>query len=172
MRLSRNGFNYTSLATQSKSIDPKLNIISIVMSQSVKFSNYNVGDNIPSLEVPVIKHQDLVRYSGASGDFNPIHSDYLFARKVGLDNVIAHGMYIMAMLGRMLSDWALPKQLHSLNVKFKNKTNLGAKVLCSGKIIKKEKGENGIKILKLSLEATSEGSVLISGDAIIHCEQD
>jgi acyl dehydratase len=49
---------------------------------------------------------DLVRYAGASGDFNPIHWNERIAVSVGLPNVIAHGMYTMALAGRFLSDWA------------------------------------------------------------------
>jgi acyl dehydratase len=47
-----------------------------------------------------------VRYAGASGDFNPIHWNERFAREVGLPDVIAHGMYTMALAARAVTDWA------------------------------------------------------------------
>ena len=49
---------------------------------------------------------DLVRYAGASGDFNPIHWNERTATSVGLPNVIAHGMLTMALAGRFLTEWA------------------------------------------------------------------
>ena len=53
-----------------------------------------------------VTRADLVRYAGASGDFNPIHWSERFATKVGLPGVIAHGMYTMALAGRAVVDWA------------------------------------------------------------------
>jgi acyl dehydratase len=53
-----------------------------------------------------VQRRDLVRYAGASGDFNVIHWNERVATSVGLPNVIAHGMLTMALAGRFLSDWA------------------------------------------------------------------
>jgi acyl dehydratase len=53
-----------------------------------------------------VRRADLVRYAGASGDFNPIHWNQRVATAVGLPDVIAHGMYTMALAGRFVSDWA------------------------------------------------------------------
>jgi acyl dehydratase len=64
----------------------------------------NVGDAIPAQDFPVTR-ADLVRYAGASGDFNPIHWNERFAKSVGLPDVIAHGMFTMATAVRVLTDW-------------------------------------------------------------------
>jgi acyl dehydratase len=53
-----------------------------------------------------ITRADLVRYAGASGDFNPIHWSDRVAAEVGLPGVIAHGMYTMALVGRAVTGWA------------------------------------------------------------------
>jgi acyl dehydratase len=63
------------------------------------------GDVLPPLTVQVTR-ADLVRYAGASGDFNPIHWNERFAVGVGLPNVIAHGMLTMALAGRLVTAWA------------------------------------------------------------------
>jgi acyl dehydratase len=63
------------------------------------------GDALPPLTVQVTR-ADLVRYAGASGDFNPIHWNERFAVGVGLPNVIAHGMLTMALAGRLVTAWA------------------------------------------------------------------
>ncbi|MET9261784.1 MaoC family dehydratase [Amycolatopsis sp. NPDC004079] len=64
----------------------------------------NIGDELPPLEVRITRDQ-LVRYAGASLDFNPIHWNEHFATKVGLPDVIAHGMLTMALSGRIVTDW-------------------------------------------------------------------
>jgi acyl dehydratase len=53
-----------------------------------------------------VTRADLVRYAGASGDFNPIHWSERIATKVGLPGVIAHGMFTMALVGRAVTAWA------------------------------------------------------------------
>jgi acyl dehydratase len=64
----------------------------------------SVGDELPAHEFP-IDRADLVRYAGASGDFNPIHWNERFAKDVGLPDVIAHGMFTMASAVRVVTDW-------------------------------------------------------------------
>lgn len=64
-----------------------------------------VGDTIPPLTVTLTR-ADLVRYAGASGDFNPIHWSGRVADSVGLPGVIAHGMLTMAQAARVLTAWA------------------------------------------------------------------
>jgi acyl dehydratase len=64
-----------------------------------------VGDELPAQDFG-IGRADLVRYAGASGDFNPIHWNERFATSVGLPDVIAHGMFTMASAIRVVTDWA------------------------------------------------------------------
>ncbi|HEY7008556.1 MAG TPA: MaoC/PaaZ C-terminal domain-containing protein, partial [Jatrophihabitantaceae bacterium] len=65
----------------------------------------NVGDALPAQDFP-IQRVDLIRYAGASGDFNIIHWNERVATSVGLPNVIAHGMFTMATAVRVVTDWA------------------------------------------------------------------
>jgi acyl dehydratase len=69
------------------------------------FADVSVGDLLPSRQVP-LRRVDLVKYAGASGDFNIIHWNERAARAVGLPDVIAHGMLTMAVAGRLVTDWA------------------------------------------------------------------
>lgn len=64
-----------------------------------------VGSQLPAQDFPVHR-VDMVRYAGASGDFNPIHWNERFALEVGLPGVIAHGMFTMAAAIRVVTDWA------------------------------------------------------------------
>ena len=63
------------------------------------------GEELPVLQVKVTR-AELIRYAGASGDFNPIHWNERVAREVGLPNVIAHGMLTMALANRLVTAWA------------------------------------------------------------------
>ena len=63
------------------------------------------GDKIPAQDFPINRF-DLIRYAGASGDFNIIHWNERIATSVGLPNVIAHGMFTMAEAARVVTDWA------------------------------------------------------------------
>jgi acyl dehydratase len=64
-----------------------------------------VGAELPAQDFPIVRG-DLVRYAGASRDFNPIHWNERFAKSVGLPDVIAHGMFTMASAIRVVTDWA------------------------------------------------------------------
>jgi len=77
-----------------------------------------VGQQLPAQTFPITR-ADLVRYCGASGDFNIIHWNERIAKAVGLPDVIAHGMYTMAVAGRVLTDWAGdPGAVESYGVRF------------------------------------------------------
>lgn len=71
---------------------------------AVNFDEVEVGTELPAQSFPVTR-ATLVRYAGASGDFNPIHWNEKFAREVGLPDVIAHGMFTMAEAVRVVTDW-------------------------------------------------------------------
>lgn len=70
-----------------------------------KFAELTVGQDIGSRSIDVTR-TDLVKYAGASGDFNPIHWNEAFATGVGLPGVIAHGMFTMGSAVQLVSDWA------------------------------------------------------------------
>ena len=72
---------------------------------SPRYDDTPAGTEIEPRQYPV-QRRDLVRYAGATGDFNVIHWNERVATSVGLPNVIAHGMLTMALAGRFLSDWA------------------------------------------------------------------
>ncbi|TVT52617.1 MaoC family dehydratase [Amycolatopsis cynarae] len=79
---------------------------------------FTVGTELPPLQVRVTRER-LVRYAGASLDFNPIHWNERFAKQVGLPDVIAHGMLTMALAGRMVTDWlGDPGRLVEYGVRF------------------------------------------------------
>ncbi len=74
------------------------------MTATVRFDDVTVGTVLPALSLQVPRSQ-LVRYAGASGDFNPIHWSERVATSVGLPGVIVHGMLTMALSARVITDW-------------------------------------------------------------------
>jgi len=72
---------------------------------SVEFAAATVGTQLPPLELPFTR-ADLVRYAGASGDFNPIHWSDRKAADLGLSSVIAHGLLTMGRALKIVTDWA------------------------------------------------------------------
>ncbi|SEO66858.1 MaoC family dehydratase [Trujillonella endophytica] len=71
---------------------------------TVRAADVVVGTELPERTFAVTR-ADLVRYAGASGDFNPIHWSDRIAASVGLPGVIAHGMLTMGLAGRAVTDW-------------------------------------------------------------------
>ncbi|MFI6205520.1 MaoC family dehydratase [Streptomyces sp. NPDC051041] len=74
------------------------------MTAKIAYADVEVGTELPARTFPVTR-ATLVKYAGASGDFNPIHWNEKFAREVGLPDVIAHGMFTMAEAIRVVTDW-------------------------------------------------------------------
>ncbi len=84
----------------------------------VRFADVAVDDDLPPLRV-VLCRADLVRYAGASGDFNSIHWSDRVARTAGLPGVVAHGMLTMAVAARVLTEWSGdPGAVEELGVRF------------------------------------------------------
>src|SRR5690348_17868271 len=101
------------------------------------YHDIEVGAEIAPVQFQVTR-ADLVRYCGASGDFNVIHWNERIAKSVGLPDVIAHGMYTMALGGRFLTEWAGdPAAVTEFGVRFSapvvvDDVDKGAKVVMFG----------------------------------------
>lgn len=109
------------------------------MAAKVSYADVEVGTEVPAQSFPVTR-ATLVRYAGASGDFNPIHWNEKFAVGVGLPNVIAHGMFTMAEAARVVTDWVGdPGALVDYSVRFTKPVIVpnddeGALIEVSGKV--------------------------------------
>jgi acyl dehydratase len=121
-----------------------------------------VGDKLPAQDFPINRY-DLIRYAGASGDFNVIHWNERVATMVGLPNVIAHGMYTMALAVRVVSDWAGdPGAVVEYGVRFTRPIAVpdpeGAVVHVEGEV--REVRDDGI--VEVDLTATVDGSTVLA----------
>jgi|TARA_B100000073_G_scaffold341158_1_gene342044 acyl dehydratase len=116
-----------------------------------------VGENLPDLIVGPISRTNLALYAGASGDHNPLHIDTDYANRIGLPDVIAHGMLIMGYLGRVLTNNMNQNQILEYGVQFSSITNIGDVLCCSG-IVKEISGDKSNKILKLELNVKDQNN--------------
>ncbi|WP_066942739.1 MaoC family dehydratase [Streptomyces lushanensis] len=112
------------------------------MTAKIGYDEVEVGTELPAQSFPVTR-ATLVRYAGASGDFNPIHWNEKFAKEVGLPDVIAHGMFTMAEAIRVVTDWVGdPGAVVEYGVRFTKPVvvpndDIGALVEVSGKVAAK-----------------------------------
>jgi acyl dehydratase len=93
-----------------------------------------VGMEIPALTLPALTQQGLARYAEASGDHARVHLDAAHARAMGFPEVIAHGLLVMAYLGRTLTDWRPAHRLRSFSCRFTAATVLGDRLHCTGRV--------------------------------------
>jgi acyl dehydratase len=129
----------------------------------VRYAEVTAGTALPAVTYPVSR-LSLVRYCGASGDFNVIHWNERVARSVGLPDVIAHGMFTMAEAGRYVTDWAGDAgALVEFGVRFSAPVvvpddDVGATIEVSGTVKEKQDGNRVV----LSLTALSGGAKVLT----------
>lgn len=123
--------------------------------------NFEVGNELPAKTFKVTR-EDLIRYAGASLDFNKIHWNERVAKSVGLPNVIAHGMFTMGKCIQIVADWIEnPAKVVDYQVRFASPVvvpddEAGALVEVSAKIV-----ENVDNKIKIDIQARSEGSKVL-----------
>ncbi|MGD6848058.1 MaoC/PaaZ C-terminal domain-containing protein [Rossellomorea aquimaris] len=84
-----------------------------------KLSSFNIGETLPIVELAPVSRIDLIKYAGASGDYNPIHTIDDEAHKLGLPGVIAHGMWSMGNVSKLFSDHYEEGFIKEYTVRFK-----------------------------------------------------
>lgn len=121
------------------------------------------GTELPPLRIEPISRKTLALFAGASGDHQPTHIDIDAARAKGRDDVIAHGMLMMAYLGRMLTALAPQEKLRRFNARFLAMTPVHAEPTCTGRIVSVENG-----LATVALEVTlADGTTVVRGEAVI-----
>ena len=126
------------------------------------------GSLLPDLRKPPITKLQLVKYAGASGDYNLIHTDDETARAVGLEGVIAHGMLSMAFLGEYLCWLAGPESVRRISVRFVEMVRPGDILTCRGRVKERTTADGG---MRLELEVWTENQRaerVTVGEAEVH----
>src|SRR6202050_2758253 len=130
---------------------------------SPSYEQVEAGTEPPPRQYQVTR-LDLVRYAGASGDFNVIHWNERVAKSVGLPNVIAHGMLTMALAGRFVTEWAGdPGAVTEFGVRFSSPVvvpddDKGATIEVAGTVTEKLDDHR----VRVELTARSEGAKVLT----------
>ncbi|MBI5966547.1 MAG: MaoC family dehydratase N-terminal domain-containing protein [Deltaproteobacteria bacterium] len=126
------------------------------------FEDVREGDEAPPLVVPNITRTQIVKYAGASGDFNPIHHDELYAIRAGNDRIFAMGMMTAGFLSHMITDWVGGGNLRKYRVRFATRIWPSDTVTCKGKITMKytEEGKNYIEADTFAENQRAEKAVM------------
>lgn len=127
------------------------------------YEDVQLGDAIPKLVKSPVSHLQLVRYAGASGDFNPLHTDPKIGESIGIGGIIAHGMLIMGFVGQMLSDYVGPTALRKFDVRFKGMTRLNDQITCTGTITEKYEADGEARIAGKVQAVDQNGDVKVTG---------
>jgi acyl dehydratase len=132
--------------------------------QKLSYDEVAVGD-----EAPVLTHKltrtDLVKYAGASGDFNPMHHDEPLAKVAGQPSVFGHGMFSMGLLGTALTDYVGIGNLTRFSVRFARQT-WPDEVLSSKIVVTGRRQEDGKNLVDLAVTLTNaEGEQKVVGEA-------
>ena len=132
----------------------------------LKVSEIKVGDTYSEILVKDLKRTQIVQYAGASGDYNPLHTDEIFTTKVaGYPSVFAHGMLTMGMTGKMVTNYVGDGTLKKYGVRFTSQVWHGD-TLSSIATITDIREENGENIVELEIATTNQdGSAVITGSA-------
>ena len=131
------------------------------------YSDVQVGDKLPPLQLTAIDRTTLALYAGASGDHNQIHIDIDFARKARQPDVFAHGMLSVAYLGRLLLQCVSHPSIRHLAVRFVGITHLGHAPHLTGRVVEKLelKGE---KCVRLEIQCANQyGEPKVVGTAVV-----
>ena len=141
---------------------------------TINYNDIEIGNVMTAYTSAPITRTHLVRYAGASGDFNPLHHDQTFIKAIGMKNVIAHGMLIMGIVGEAITSWIEHRHLRKFSAKFLSmtepvdwddveNTKNRATIIVRAKVVKKfeENGENRFQCEIIAQDAL--GSKKLSG---------
>ena len=133
---------------------------------ALEASSLRVGDNCTAVVLDNLSRTQIVMYAGASGDYNPLHSDEVYATQVaGYPSVFAHGMLSMGATGKLLTDWVGNGRLTKYGVRFVNQVWPGDTLTATATVeaIREEVGQ-----LYADLTVTTvnqDGKTVVTGTA-------
>lgn len=129
--------------------------------QTIRYhEDVNEGDTAPVVHVEEVTRADIVKYAGASGDFNRLHIDEPFAKAKGNDSVVAHGMLPGGYVSHMISDWFGIQHVERFRIRFQSRVMPGDSLTVTGTIT---------NVTESTVEAdivveNQDGTEVISGD--------
>jgi acyl dehydratase len=125
-----------------------------------------VGDKHEAVVIENVIRTHIVKYAGASGDFNPLHHDDTFAQRAGYPTVFAHGMLSMGLTGTFLTKWLGAGNLKKYGVRFTKQVFPGDTLTATGEVIDvKEEGGKQIATIRV-ITLNQKGESVVEGEAV------
>jgi acyl dehydratase len=133
---------------------------------ALKSSTLKVGDTHKERVVENLSRTQIVQYAGASGDYNPLHTDEVYTTQIaGYPTVFAHGMLTMGLTSKMLTTYVGPGRLKKFGVRFTNQVWPGD-TLDATATVEAIREEDGAKVVDLKLSTTNQdGKEVVTGTA-------
>lgn len=137
----------------------------------LKENEINIGDTHKATLVEDLKRTQIVQYAGASGDYNPLHTDEIFTTQVaGYPSVFAHGMLSMGLTGTMLTDYVGDGALTKYGVRFTNQVWPGDTLKSTATIVD-IRDQDGERVVDLEVVTTNQNEVpVVTGNATAKIE--
>ena len=123
-----------------------------------------IGESLPEVQLEPVSRMDLIKYSGASGDFNPIHTIDDEAKKAGLPGIIAHGMWTMGNLAKLFTEYYEEGFVQDYSIRFKGMVFLNDVVTLKATF--KELQDQNFHFI---VEAVNQqGNEVLKGEVVYH----
>ena len=132
----------------------------------VFFEDVQVGDTAPVLS-HTLTRTDLVEYAGASGDFNPMHTDEVAAKEAGMPGVFGHGMFSAGLLATALTNWAGIGRVVRYRVRFVKQTWPGEEFQTSIEVTSKRQQDSQNLVDVECALSNADGQVKVTGEATV-----
>ena len=133
----------------------------------INVDNIKIGDTFEEVIVDNLTRTQIVQYAGVSGDYNPLHTDEIFATQVaGYPTVFAHGMLTMGMTGKMITNLIGDGNLRTFGVRFTNQVWPGDTLTTKAKIVSIERNSDTV-LINFELVTENQNKVpVITGSAL------
>ncbi|MDR7235659.1 MaoC/PaaZ C-terminal domain-containing protein [Neobacillus drentensis] len=121
-----------------------------------------VGESVKEIQLEPVSRMDLIKYSGASGDFNPIHTIDVEAQKAGLPGIIAHGMWTMGNLAKLFTAYYEEGFVQDYSIRFKGMVFLNDVITLKATL--KEKEDQNLRFAVAA--ANQQGIEVLKGEVL------
>jgi acyl dehydratase len=123
-----------------------------------------VGESVKDIQLEPISRIDLIKYAGASGDFNPIHTIDEEAKKAGLPGIIAHGMWTMGNLAKLFTSYYEEGFIQDYSIRFKGMVFLNDVITLQATLAEKKGSQLHFKVQAVN----QQGNEVLKGEVVYH----
>ncbi|MGZ4160593.1 MAG: MaoC/PaaZ C-terminal domain-containing protein [Neobacillus sp.] len=123
-----------------------------------------VGESVKDIQLEPVSRIDLIKYAGASGDFNPIHTIDEEAKKAGLPGIIAHGMWTMGNLAKLFTSYYEEGFIQDYSIRFKGMVFLNDVITLKATLAEKKGSQLHFKVQAVN----QQGNEVLKGEVVYH----